>query len=69
MLLRSDEKSTANVKNTKKMQSYKLEEKEIDTADIVVLKKEEKKAIISWVVEKKDIKNVFRKDFDATKSE
>ena len=69
MLLRSDEKSTANVKNTKKMQSYKLEEKEIDTADIVVLKKEEKKAIISWVVEKKDIKNVFRKDFDSTKSE
>ena len=69
MLLRSDEKSTANVKNTKKMQSYKLEEKEIDTADIFVLKKEEKKAIISWVVEKKDIKNVFRKDFDATKSE
>ena len=69
MLLRSDEKSTANVKNTKKMQSYKLEEKEIDTADIVVLKKEEKKAIISWVVEKKDIKNVFMKDFDSTKSE
>ena len=66
---RSDEKSTANVKNTKKVQSYKLEEKEIDTANIVIEKKEEKKAITSWVVEEKDIKNVFRKDFDATKCE
>jgi len=43
------------------VQSYKLEEKEIDTTNIVIEKKEEKKAIVSWIVDEKDIQNVFRK--------
>jgi hypothetical protein len=49
------------------VQSYKLEEKEIDTTNIVIEKKEEKKPINTWVVDEKDIKNIFTKDFDAKK--
>ncbi len=67
LLLFSDKKDTTNVKNTKKVQSYKLEEKEIDTTNIVIEKKEEKKPINTWVVDEKDIKNIFTKDFDAKK--
>ena len=32
-------------------------------------KKEEKKPINTWIVEEKDIKNIFTKDFDAKKHE
>jgi len=63
-----DQKETSNAKNNKKTQSSKLEEKDIDTSNIVIEKKEEKQKT-SWVVDEKDIKNMFGRDFDAKKHE
>lgn len=55
---------------TKKAQASKLEEKEIDTRNIKIEKKEEKKEMKTWVVDEKDIKDLLvKKDFDATKHE
>ena len=40
-----------------------MDEKEIDTSNIVIEKKEEKKAVTSWVVNESEVKNLLRKDF------
>ena len=52
--LGSDEKEpavTKKIKNVNKIQFNKLEEKDIDISSIVVEKKEEKKELLTWIVE------------------
>lgn len=68
-MLGSEEKEKGATKNAKKVQAYKLEEKEIDTANIKIEKKEEKPKMTSWVVNAEDIGGLMKKDFDATKHE
>jgi hypothetical protein len=65
--LLSDEKEQPTTKKMNKFQPNKLEEKEIDTSNIVVEKKEEKKQITSWVVDADKVQDVFRKQFDMNK--
>ena len=48
----------------KKLQAGKLEEREIDTSNIKVEKKEEKKQITSWVVNADDVSKLVQKDFN-----
>jgi hypothetical protein len=46
-----------------------LDEKEIDTSNIVIEKKEEKKVITSWVVNEADVKKILIKDFNMKEHE
>ena len=63
--LRSDKEKEAEPKKAapKKVQAGKLEEREIDTSNIKIEKKEEKKAITTWVVDADKVKDLTRKDF------
>lgn len=63
-----NEKETT-IKTVKKQQTSKLDEKEIDTSNIVIEKKEEKKVITSWVVNEADVKKILIKDFNMKEHE
>lgn len=63
----SEEKAKVVKKTTTKFQANKLEEKDIDTSNIVVEKKKEEKPLKSWVVDADKVDTVFRKDFDMSK--
>ena len=54
-------------KKINKIQNSKLEEKEIDTSNIIVEKKEEKKVLSSWVVDEQNIDREFAVKFDMDK--